>query len=135
MSSLCQAVNYYLDGVITSSSARQTDYKLHLDLIPFPVRNLQRLQQTCGPLMLCLDYVTTITYGNILRDLPFHVVPPESFLQVLVHLFAARVYGISCLMSFLENQFPNRFDVRNTQPIFEPYHTFHVFPEILAFPI
>jgi hypothetical protein len=44
--------------------------------------------------MLCNDSLTTVTYSNILRDLPFHIVPPESFLQVLVHLFAVRVYGI-----------------------------------------
>jgi hypothetical protein len=64
--------------------------------------------------MLCLNYLTTVTYGNILRDLSFHTVPPESFLQVLVHLLAARVYGICCFMSFLEDQLPNRLDVGNT---------------------
>jgi hypothetical protein len=135
MSRLCQAVHYYPDGVITSSSARQTDYKVHPNLIPFPMRNRQRLQQTCRPLMLCLDSLTFVTYGNIICDLPFHSVPPESFLQVLVHLLAATVYGISCLMSFLENQLPNRFGVRNTQPIFKPYYAFRVFLEVIAFPI
>jgi hypothetical protein len=38
-------------------------------------------------------------------------------------------------MSFLENQFPNRGDVGNAQPILEPYHSFYIFMEILAFPI
>jgi hypothetical protein len=42
--------------------------------------NLQWLQQTCGPLMLNLNSLTTVTYGNILCDFPFHTVPPESFL-------------------------------------------------------
>jgi hypothetical protein len=37
-------------------------------------------------------------------------------------------------MGFLENQFPDRFDVRNTQSILEPYHSY-IFMEILAFPI
>jgi hypothetical protein len=69
--------------------------------------------------MLCLNSVTTVAYGHILHDLPFHTVPPESFLQVLVHFLVARVYGVSYLMSFFENQVPNRFDVGNTQPIFE----------------
>jgi hypothetical protein len=82
--------------------------------------------------MLRLNSLTTITHNNILCDLHFHIVPPEYFLQVLVHLVAARVYGISCLMSFLENQLPNRFDVRNTHPIFEPYYTFCVFTEIFV---
>jgi hypothetical protein len=53
----------------------------------------------------------------------------------LVHLLSTRVYGISSLMSFLENQVLNRFDVRNTQPIFKPYYAFRVFSEIIAFPI
>jgi hypothetical protein len=38
-------------------------------------------------------------------------------------------------MSFLENQFPNRGDVGNTQSIFEPYHSFCIFTEIWTFPI
>jgi hypothetical protein len=85
--------------------------------------------------MLRLNSLTTVAYGHMLCDLPFHTVPPESFLQVLVHLLAAGVYGISCLMGFLENQFPNRFDVKNAQPIFEPYYAFCVFPKVLAFSI
>jgi hypothetical protein len=38
-------------------------------------------------------------------------------------------------MSFLENQFPNRGDVGNTQSVLEPYHSFYIFMEILAFSI
>jgi hypothetical protein len=38
-------------------------------------------------------------------------------------------------MSFLENQFSDRFDVGNTQSILEPYHSFCIFMEILAFSI
>jgi hypothetical protein len=38
-------------------------------------------------------------------------------------------------MSFLENQFLDRFDVGNAQPIFKPHHAFCVFMEIFAFPI
>jgi hypothetical protein len=45
-----------------------------------PRRNLQQLQQTCRPLMFYLDSLTIVTYGSILRDLPFHALPPESFL-------------------------------------------------------
>jgi hypothetical protein len=36
-------------------------------------------------------------------------------------------------MSFLEDQFPNRLDIGNTQAVFEPYHTICIFPKILAF--
>jgi hypothetical protein len=135
MSHLCQVVHYYPVGVITGSSARQTDYKVHPNLIPLPLKNLQQLQQSCGSLMLRLNSLTTVTYGNIICDLPFHTVPLESFLQIMVHFLAARVYGISCLMSFLENQLPNRLDIENAQPIFKPYYAFYIFPEILAFSI
>jgi hypothetical protein len=134
MGRLYQVVHYYPDGVITSTSTRQTNYKVHPNLIQFPLRNLYRLQQTCGSLMLCLDSLTTVAYSHILGYLPFHSVPPESFLQVLVHLFVARVYGIRYLMSFLENQFPDRFDAENAQSILEPYHSF-IFTEVFAFPI
>jgi hypothetical protein len=130
MGRLCQTVHYYLDGVITSTSAGQTNYKVHPNLIPFPVRNLEWLQQTCGPLMLCLDPLTTAAYNHILGYLSFHSIPPKSFLQVLVHLLATRVYRVRCLMSFLENQFPDRFDVGNAQPILKPHHSFCVFTEV-----
>jgi hypothetical protein len=38
-------------------------------------------------------------------------------------------------MGFLENQFPDRFDIGNTQSVLEPYHSFCIFTEILAFSI
>jgi hypothetical protein len=38
-------------------------------------------------------------------------------------------------MIFLENQSSDRFDVGDTQSILEPYHSFCVFTEILAFSI
>jgi hypothetical protein len=116
-------------------SARQTDYEIHSDLIPFPLRNLQQLQQTYRSLMFCFNPLTTVTYSHILYYLPFHTVPPESFLQVLVHLLTTRVYRVCCLMSFLENQCLDRFDIGNTQFVLEPYHSFCIFTEILAFSI
>jgi hypothetical protein len=38
-------------------------------------------------------------------------------------------------MSFLENQFPDWFDIENTQSVLEPYHSFCIFTEILALSI
>jgi hypothetical protein len=135
MGRLGQTVQYYPDGVITSSSAGQTDYEIYSDLVPFPLWNLQWLQQTCGSLMFCFNPLTTVTYNHILCYFSFHTVPPESFLQVLVHLLTTRVYRVCCLMSFLENQFSDRFDIGNTQSVLEPYHSFCIFMEILAFSI
>jgi hypothetical protein len=83
--------------------------------------------------VLCLDPSTTITHSHILCDLPFHSVPPEFLLQILIHLLTSRVYRVSCLMSFLEDQFPNRLDIGNTQAVLEPYHTFCIFLKIFAF--
>jgi hypothetical protein len=53
----------------------------------------------------------------------------------LVHLLTTRVYRVCCLMGFLENQFPDQFDVENTQSVLEPYNSFCIFTEILAFSI
>jgi hypothetical protein len=68
----------------------------------------------------------------MLCDLPFHFVPLEFLLQILIYLLTSRLYGISYLMSFLEDQFPNRLDIRNKQTILEPCHTFCIFPKIFA---
>jgi hypothetical protein len=129
---LGQAVHYYPNGIIVGSCARQPDYEVHSDLISFPRRNLQWLQQTGWPLMLCLDPLTTITYSHMLCDLSFHSVPPEFLLQILVHLLTSRMYGIRCLMNFLEDHLPNGLAIGNTQAVLEPYHTFCIFSKIFA---
>jgi hypothetical protein len=129
---LGRAVHHYPNGIIAGSSARQPDYEVHPDLIPFPLRNSQRLQQPGWLLMLYIGPLTTITYSHVLCDLPFHFAPPEFLLQILIHLLTSRMYGISCLMSFLEDQFPNRLDIGNTQAVLEPYHTFCILPKIFA---
>jgi hypothetical protein len=85
--------------------------------------------------MFCLDPLTTVASSHILGYLSFHTIPQESLLQVLVHFLATRVYRIRCLMSFLEDQFPDRGDVGNTLPILEPYHSFCIFTKIWTFPI
>jgi hypothetical protein len=83
--------------------------------------------------MLCLDPSTAITHSHMLCDFPLHSVPPEFLLNILIHLLTSRVYRISYLMSFLEDQLPNRQDIGNTQAVLEPYHTFCIFPKIFAF--
>jgi hypothetical protein len=125
-------VHHYPNGIIASSSARQSDYGVHLDFIPFPLRNSQRLQQSSWLLMLCLDTSSTITHSHVLCDFPLHSVPPELLLQILIHLLTSRVYRVSYLMSLLEDQFLNRLDIGNTQMVLEPYHTFCILPKIFA---
>jgi hypothetical protein len=82
--------------------------------------------------MLCLDPSTTITHSHVLCVFPFHSVPPKFLPRILIHLLTSRVYGIRCLRSFLEDQLSNGLDIRNTQAVLEPYHTFYIFPKILA---
>jgi hypothetical protein len=82
--------------------------------------------------MFCLDSLTTIAYGYMLSDLPFHSVPPGFLLQILIHLLTSRMYRISYLMSFLEDQLSNRLDIENTQTVLEPYHTFYIFSKVFA---
>jgi hypothetical protein len=38
-------------------------------------------------------------------------------------------------MGFFENQFSDWFDIRNTQSVLEPYYSFCILSEILAFSI
>jgi hypothetical protein len=82
--------------------------------------------------MLCFDSLTAVTYSNMLCDLPFHSVPLEFLLQVLIHLLTSVMYGIGCLVSYLENQLLNGLDIGNTQAVLELYHTFRIFPKIFA---
>jgi hypothetical protein len=82
--------------------------------------------------MLCLDSLTTVTYSHVFCDLSFHFIPPKILLQILIHLLASRIYGISCLMGFLEDQLLNGLNIGNTQAVLEPYHTFYIFPKIFA---
>jgi hypothetical protein len=35
-------------------------------------------------------------------------------------------------MSFLEDQFPNRLDIGNTQAVLEPYHTFCILSKVFT---
>src|SRR6185312_15061193 len=68
VSNLRQTVHYYPYRVVPLLSTRQSHYEIHRDLLPFPLGNLQRLQQTGWPLMICLHTLTCVTDGHILGD-------------------------------------------------------------------
>jgi hypothetical protein len=68
----------------------------------------------------------------MLCNFPLHSVPLEFLLQILIHLLTTRVYRVSCLMSFLENQLPIKLDIGNTQAVFEPYHTLCILPKVFT---
>jgi hypothetical protein len=52
--------------------------------------------------MLGFDYLTGVTVGNILSNIPLHSVPSISCLEIMVHLIPSRMNGISGLMSLMK---------------------------------
>src|SRR3954467_3993058 len=100
-----QSVHYDPDRVISPTISRQSGYKVHSNGIPFPFRNLQLLQQSCGSLMSRLDSLTYITLGDIASDLSLHLMPPKLLFQILIHICSSGVDRIKSIMSFLQNNF------------------------------
>src|SRR3954465_8546258 len=122
-----QSVHYDPDRVISPTISRQSGDKVHSNRIPFPFRNLQWLQQSCGSLMSRLDSLTYITLGDIASDFSLHLMPSELFFQILIHLRSSGVDRIKSIMSFLQNNF---FQLRicwYTKASFVPQNSFFVF--------
>src|SRR3954465_9270739 len=129
MGYLGQSINYGPNRVISPTRCRQTGNKIHSDGMPFPFRNLQWLQQSCGSLMSRLDSLTYITLGGIASDFSLHLMPPKLLLQILIHLRSSVVDRIKSIMSFLQN---NVFQLRicwYTKASFVPQNSFFVFRE------
>src|SRR3954467_6306580 len=122
-------VNYDPDRVISPTRSRQSGDKVHSNGIPFPFRNLQGLQQSCGSLMSCLDSLTYITLGDIASDFSLHLMPPKLLFRILIHLSSSGMDRIKSIMSVLQNNF---FQLRicwYTKASFVPQHSFFVFGE------
>ena len=99
-------------------------------LLPIPTRgpgsrsgSRQRL------LVFCLNLLTSEASRYKSRYLSFHVIPPESVLQVLVHFGATWMHGVSCTVSFSHNLILQVFDVRHTQMITKIQHSIY-YPEV-----
>src|SRR4051812_3682838 len=141
-----KSVNYDPDRVISPTRSRQSGDKVHSNGIPFPFRNLQRLQQSSGSLMSCLDSLTYITLGDIASDFSVHLMPPKLLFQILIHLSPSGVDRIKSIMSFLQNNFFKLRICWYTKASFVPQNSFSVnpgtipvrirrlIPSILAFP-
>src|SRR6185312_12634500 len=95
VSNLCQTIHYYPYGVVPFLSTGQSNNEVHSDFLPFPLWNLQRLQQTCWPLMLSLDTLTGVRNSHVLCHRTLHPIPPKTFLEIIIHLRAARMNGVS----------------------------------------
>jgi hypothetical protein len=102
MSGLGKSVDDYPDGVKLVAGERQTHNEIHTDVLPFPGRNTQRLQQSRRPHMISLDPSTRVTFRNIVSSLVFHTGPPKLCLTIMIHLCAAWVDGIFGSVSFIK---------------------------------
>jgi hypothetical protein len=102
MSRLGESVDDYPDGVKLVAGERQTHNEIHIDVFPFPGRNIQRLQQSSRPHMISLDPSTCVAFHNITSSLTLHMGPPVLCLQIMIHLCAAWVDGIFASVSFIK---------------------------------
>src|SRR6185312_7547136 len=49
-----------------------------------------------------------------------HPIPPETFLEIIVHLGTARMNRVSCIMSLTQNQLPEILNIWHTDPVLVP---------------
>ena len=70
--------------------------------------------------MLCLNSLPYITYCYILGNIFLHSCPPESFLQIQIHLGVAWVNRVRRIMSLLKNQLPDLRVIRHIYTILKP---------------
>src|SRR3954465_4025869 len=91
------------DGIVLLLRQRKTCDEIHLNVIPFPLRNLKWLKQPCWPLMLCFHSPAHITPGDKTGNIPLHTSPPKALLEVLIHLGATRVDRQLRVMGLLQN--------------------------------
>src|SRR5262249_4222847 len=99
---------------MTTLCSRQTNNKVHGDLIPFPYRNIHLLQQTRRPLMLCLHPLTNETSGNKLSNISLHACPPEELPQIPEHLGSTWMDSVPGYMSFCQQIIPELHIIRHT---------------------
>src|SRR3954466_11077364 len=59
MSNLGQVINDNKDSIVALLRSRKTRDKVHLNVIPLPLRNLEWLKQPCWLLVLCLHSLAT----------------------------------------------------------------------------
>src|SRR6185295_5874070 len=73
--------------------------------------------------MLSLDTLACVTNSHVLCHRTLHPIPPETFLQIIIHLRAARMNRVSCIMGLTQNQLPKIMHIWNTDPILVPQGT------------
>ena len=118
---------------MTSLGPRQSCDEIHSDFFPFPLRNLQRLQQSGRALMLYLYHLTSITFGDVKSYFTLHTVPPKLALYVLIHLCPSRMKSISRFMSLLQYELLQFFIIGYTQTSLVQQYSFRIKAEPIYF--
>src|ERR1043165_1250107 len=101
MGNFGQVINDNEDCIVALLRPQKPGDKVHLNMVPLPLRNFEWLKQTCWFLVLCLHSPAHITLGDKTGNIPLHTSPPETLLEILIHLGATRVdgqFGIMCLL-------------------------------------
>ena len=70
--------------------------------------------------MFCLHSLTYITYGYILGNILLHSGPPETLLQIQIHLGVLGVYRVWRVMSFLKYQLPDLCIIGHINSVLKP---------------
>jgi hypothetical protein len=83
--------------------------------------------------MLCLDTLTSVTDSHVLRNGTLHSISPESFLEVVIHLRAARMNGICCIMSLTQDQLPEILHIWHTYPVLVPQGSLIILSKMRCF--
>src|SRR3954468_3396135 len=103
MSNFGQVINDNKDGIVALLRPRKPGGKVHLDVIPLPLRNLEWLKQPCWLLVLCLHSPAHVTLGHKPGNIPLHTSPPKALLEVLIHLGATGVDRQLIIMGLLHD--------------------------------
>src|ERR1041384_1912910 len=119
MGNLGKIVDDDKDGIIALLRPRKTGNKVHLNVVPLPLRNFYWLKQPCWLLVLCLHSSAHITLGDKTGNIPLHTSPPETLLEVLIHLGATRVDGQLRIMCLLHDDLSQVSLLRNHSSVFE----------------
>src|SRR3954470_19882546 len=104
MRNLGESVDDDKDGIMTLLRSRKPSDEVHLDLVPLPFRNQKWLQSSSRPLMFGFDATANVTFRNISGNDMLHTRPPESLMNVLVHLGTTRVNRQGRIMSFFHDE-------------------------------
>src|SRR3954470_4940250 len=74
-----------------------------------------------------LDSLTYITLGDIASDFSLHLMPPELFLQILIHLRSSGVDRIKGMMGLFQNHLFQFRICGYTKAYFVPQNSFFIF--------